>query len=403
MRKFKKIVASLLTLTMCLGLTACGGTGGKESKAPIASANVPADPFPAESQAVSNGPSDDAPVFDIDLFEYGELKDVGTNHIPAYPAILCDGTVAMPYGTVETKEVGYTGETDEIGSTPRSYSASWSGDSEQRLEDVPISNADGLLLTLNSNIDASYILPFDVGQHISAARDELLQAYKGTLTAYADLVEASGLGEILMGMSAYVSGDDLDADFLDMMFSWSQYLLLTVDIDYFDSIPDSFDEDMDLFAWVSSAGDRADNTEELSAYKRFLKSFDPSICSIYEPWSQKYYIYYDETIRAAVRESSTDGVDYILNNVDFDSVDGFTFSGMALDTSEDVVRVFGVPTQAELSWKPDSGSPDTANAYLPYVTYTWEYAHVYISMECEPVLSGGTVTFSPSVLRISCR
>lgn len=277
MEKFRKIAALLLALAMCLGLAACGGTGGKE-----------------DAPGASSSPSANAPEFDVDVSKYSELTDFGTDHIPVYPAVLCDGTLAMPYGIVETKEIGDTGKMEEVGTwITTSYSVVWDRDSiwssQGRLEDVPISNASGLLLTLNSNIDATYTFPFDIEQHISEALD-----------------------------------------------------------------------------------------------------------------SQTRYIYYDEAFQVTVSESSSDGVGYILRLVDFASMDGFTFGGMALDTADNVIRVFGVPYRAELYWELDSGSSDTANAYLPYATYYWLYDHVSISMKCKPVINGGTATLSPSTLQISC-
>lgn len=391
MGKFRKIAALLLALAMCLGLAACGGTGG--TKAP-SSAN--------------------APTFDVDVSEYSELKDVGTDHIPVYPAVLCDGTLAMPYGTVRTQEIGYTGEMEEVGSSPTYYSAVWNNDSERRLEDVPISNASGLLLTLNSNIDAAYIFPFDMEQHISAVYDELIQASKDSITAYADILKASpkfptGLDEEMMEILnvAAKRRDNflMDKFYLDIVFSWPLALMKVLTPSLYNLAESALGNSNYFYAsvWLSTTGyDQIDDSENLSALKRLLKSFDPTIFSTYALNSQTRYIYYDEAFQVTASESSSDGAGYILRSVDFASMDGFTFGGMALDTSDNVIRVFGVPDRAELYWGSDSESSDTANAYLPYATYHWEYAHVNISMECEPVINGGTATLSPSTLQISC-
>lgn len=415
MYKFRKAAALLLALSLSFGLAACGGTGGKSpgsSGAPDSASKSPFSSVPPVEPNEEFEPTGgaDAPMFDINAYEYSELKDIGTKHIPIYPAVLHGGTVAKPYGTVESKEVGYTGEMEEVGSSPQSYNVYWAVNSEQRLEDIPVSNADGLLMTLSSNIDAAHIFPFDVQAYLDGkisyeSYEEILQACKDSITAYEDFVDTSSFAYDLRKQA---SSEDLILGFPTIL-DWCIYLAYDVfSVDFVppdDLDPDQYEEYTAKYVIKSillpaMVDDIPDNVENIDPLKRLIKSLDPVFIVSFMTYNN--YVYCDRFLEATVNESGKEGVDFVLSGVTFKLLDDITFGGKTIRTVDDAVRVFGTPSEARLGWGPDTESSDTATAYLPYATYTWSYAHVRITMKLEAAVSGDMALLIPSTLNIKC-
>lgn len=417
MYKFRKTAALLLALSLSFGLAACGGTGGKSpgsSGAPDSASKSPFSSVPPVEPNEEFEPTGgaDAPMFDINAYEYSELKDIGTKHIPIYPAVLHGGTVAKPYGTVESKEVGYTGEMEEVGSSPQSYNVYWAVNSEQRLEDIPVSNADGLLMTLSSNIDAAHIFPFDVQAYLGGktSDEEILQAYKDSITAYADFVDKCGeyysSSTIADDLRMLAGFEDLDKYDVGQILNWCIYLVYDVfSVDFVppDNVePGQYTGSSILYSILLSVvvDDIPDSLENIGPLKRLIKSLDPVVVASIMTGND--YIYFDRFLEAFVGRSGEEGVDYILSEVTFRLLDDITFGGKTISTVDDAVRVFGTPTEAWLGWGPDTESSDTATAYLPYSTYIWNYAHVRITMKLEAAVSGDMALLIPSTLNIKC-